>query len=132
MKISPFPIRIDRLLLSLRWLRWAGHHIGEYPWSHASPDGFAGRERVQQIIKRYDISKSILFTPNREIWSDAIALLDGNPGMFRQEIDLSGLLMHEIRHHRHEAENHIDGFVRFLHAIACGEIVEADLMDPAP
>ncbi len=121
----PLPIRADLFLLALKWLGWASHHASVNHWKQPSPDGFAGRERVLEIVKHYKIPSIIYTTP--KLWSEVVELFSTNPQMYDKEFDVSGLLDGWARHFR-EPEECLGGLARFLHALAVGEMTEADFM----
>ena len=127
---SKLPIRGDRLLLALRWCGWAAwteRLSDNFHDNQTSRDGFGDLAQTRELVRRFDI-RSLIFLST--LWSDVIDLMSTNPQMLGIEIDISGLL-NRLAAGRRKPEELFGGFLKFLRAMACGELTEADLMKKA-
>lgn len=122
----PLRIRISQLLFAIKWLGWASHHAHTAHWKEPSPDGFAGRERVREIVGRYGIPGPIYV--GTFLWSEITELFEANPGVHGHTLDVSGLLNSWAQHFA-KPEECLGGLARFLNALATGELTETDFME---
>ncbi len=123
-----FPIRGDRLLSCIAWLAWARHHLVPGPGQREAPSyGYADRNGVKAIIERYDVSAHVW--AKQDCWADVGDLLFALPPALlrRLEFSLAAILGRAVRRTA-EADVHLTGFVRLLHAVTCGELTESELL----
>ncbi len=116
----------ERLLTCIQWLAWARHYLAPSPTNRKGPSGgYAERAQVQALVERYNISATIYAKP--DFWADIGDVLTATPALRSTEIDLDHLLARLTRNTA-ESELHLSGFIRFLQAVACGELIKADLL----
>lgn len=123
-----FPIRGDRLLNCIAWLAWARYHLVPDPARREAPSyGYAGKEHVQTIIDRYDVSAHVW--AKQDCWADVGDLLFASPPqLLKMDYSLKALLTRCVRRTA-EADLHVSGFVRLLKVVACGELPESELLE---
>lgn len=123
-------IRGDKLRQAIVWFAWARHHLTPNPTGRPAPStGFVDRDRVTALVERFDISARIY--AKIDLWTDVGDIIAATPWAQQTDFSLSALLT-RLAVTTADAETHLRGFIRFLAAIACGELSTAELWDTPP